>query len=620
MMYGKTLHVVRRRMGRQLSQERPVDADIVIPVPDTGMPAAIGYAEASGIPYGEGLIKNRYVHRTFIQPDDKLRQVGIRMKLNPLTSAIEGKRLVVVDDSIVRGNTTRRIVSMLFDAGAGEVHLRISSPPIQWPCFYGIDMATRAELIAAKKTRGRDPRPHRCHQPALPHARRPAGQHRPAAQPVLPRLLRRRVPHRGARGVRDVQDALREGCGRSDLRVLGPWRGRATTAPLSDPFPSPSLPACLSDRHASLTPARAAPDSSRSQSLFADSVSHRRMHIDTRRGDSATGLTDRRKGRRHDDTERLGDRPEGARRRAHARAGRGPAETRRDPLRLGVRLSRGDAARAAAGARHGRAPLRERRLHGVRSLDLPDTAPIILGEIAAPEGAPTVLLYSHYDVVPAGDESEWHTPPFEPASRDGALYGRGAADTKSNIIAIVGALRAWDGRPPVGVKVVIEGQEEVGGGALSAYPQQHPELFAADVMIIADMGSVRPGVPTLTVALRGMANVTIEVRTLASGKHSGQYGGAAPDALLALIRALSTLHDENGDVAVEGSAARRVARRGPTEEEFRALAEVEAGVPLIGTGDLGVARVVRPGDHGDRRRRAPWTTPSTPCTRTPGRS
>ncbi|MGE5228854.1 MAG: amidophosphoribosyltransferase, partial [Deltaproteobacteria bacterium] len=133
-MNGKTLHVVRQNMGRHLSMEAPVEADLVVPVPDTGMPAAIGYAAASGIPYTEGLIKNRYVHRTFIQPDDNLRQVGIRMKLNPLTSVIKGKRLVVVDDSIVRGNTTRRLVQMLFDAGAAEVHLRISSPPIQWPC------------------------------------------------------------------------------------------------------------------------------------------------------------------------------------------------------------------------------------------------------------------------------------------------------------------------------------------------------------------------------------------------------------------------------------------------------------------------------------------------------
>jgi len=146
---GRTLHLVRQEMGRHLAMEAPVDADLVIPVPDTGMPAAIGYSAASGIPYAEGLIKNRYVQRTFIQPDDQLRQVGIRMKLNPLTEIIRGKRLVVVDDSIVRGNTTGKLVAMLYAAGAKEVHLRISSPPIQYPCYYGIDMATRAELIAA---------------------------------------------------------------------------------------------------------------------------------------------------------------------------------------------------------------------------------------------------------------------------------------------------------------------------------------------------------------------------------------------------------------------------------------------------------------------------------------
>ena len=151
-MYGRTLHQARQDMGRHLAMEAPVEADLVIPVPDTGMPAAIGYANASGIPYAEGLIKNRYVHRTFIQPDQELRQRGIRMKLNPLNEIIRGKRLVVVDDSIVRGNTTSKLVNVLFAAGAAEVHLRISSPPIKWPCFYGIDMATRDELIAAYKT------------------------------------------------------------------------------------------------------------------------------------------------------------------------------------------------------------------------------------------------------------------------------------------------------------------------------------------------------------------------------------------------------------------------------------------------------------------------------------
>jgi amidophosphoribosyltransferase len=148
-LYGRTLADCRYEMGRHLAREAPVAADFVIPVPDTGVSAAIGYSRESGIPYAEGLLKNRYVYRTFIQPDDRLRQLGIRMKLNPIRAVIEGKRVVVVDDSIVRGNTTSKLVEMLFQAGAKEVHLRISSPPIVCPCFYGIDMATRAELIAA---------------------------------------------------------------------------------------------------------------------------------------------------------------------------------------------------------------------------------------------------------------------------------------------------------------------------------------------------------------------------------------------------------------------------------------------------------------------------------------
>jgi amidophosphoribosyltransferase len=148
-MAGRSLHICRQEMGRHLALEAPVEADLVVPVPDTGIPAAIGYSLASGIPYAEGIIKNRYVYRTFIQPDQHLREVGIRMKLNPLSAVIKGKRLVVVDDSIVRGTTTGKIVDMLYAAGATEVHLRISSPPIRFPCFYGIDMATRAELVAA---------------------------------------------------------------------------------------------------------------------------------------------------------------------------------------------------------------------------------------------------------------------------------------------------------------------------------------------------------------------------------------------------------------------------------------------------------------------------------------
>jgi amidophosphoribosyltransferase len=148
---GVEVHAARVRMGERLAEEARVEADLVLPIPDSGTPAAIGFARATGIPFSEGLIKNRYVGRTFIQPEQAMREQGIRMKFNPLAE-VRGKRLVVVDDSIVRGSTTRQIVQMLFDAGAVEVHLRISSPPIVSPCFYGIDFACEDEMIAARAT------------------------------------------------------------------------------------------------------------------------------------------------------------------------------------------------------------------------------------------------------------------------------------------------------------------------------------------------------------------------------------------------------------------------------------------------------------------------------------
>jgi amidophosphoribosyltransferase len=146
---GRNVHEARREMGRLLAKEHPTDADLVIAVPQTGHSAAQGYAEMSGIPYGEGLIKNNYVGRTFIQPSQSLRDRGVKLKLNPLPDSIRGKRLVVVDDSIVRGTTTRQTVQALRESGATEIHLRITCPPIEWPCFYGIDMSTRHELIAS---------------------------------------------------------------------------------------------------------------------------------------------------------------------------------------------------------------------------------------------------------------------------------------------------------------------------------------------------------------------------------------------------------------------------------------------------------------------------------------
>ena len=197
---GRSVQATRVQVGRMLAAEHPVEADLVIPVPESGTPAAIGYAQASGIPYGQGLVKNSYVGRTFIQPSQTIRQRGIRLKLNPLREVIAGQRVVVVDDSIVRGNTQQAIVAMLREAGAAEVHVRISSPPVAWPCFYGIDFATRAELIAGSSIGRGDPRLDRgglarLHLAGGPHR----GDDDPGG-PAVPGLLRRPVPDPGRRG------------------------------------------------------------------------------------------------------------------------------------------------------------------------------------------------------------------------------------------------------------------------------------------------------------------------------------------------------------------------------------------------------------------------------------
>ncbi|MDI3403737.1 M20/M25/M40 family metallo-hydrolase [Streptomyces cavernicola] len=231
--------------------------------------------------------------------------------------------------------------------------------------------------------------------------------------------------------------------------------------------------------------------------------------------------------------------------------------------------------------------LREAGVANVDRIDLPDTAPVVFAEIPPPDpAAPTVLLYSHYDVQPPGDESLWLSPPFEPTPVAGGLRARGVADDKANVIAHLGLLRAYGGRPPVGVKIVFEGQEEY-GSAFDAYPQTRPERFACDAMVIADLGNLRPGTPTLTTGLRGASEVVVEVRTLEEPRHSGGFGGAAPDALLVLVKALATLHDVHGDVAVAG--LRRAPWPGPgyTEDEFRSLAGVRDELPLLGSGTLG---------------------------------
>jgi acetylornithine deacetylase/succinyl-diaminopimelate desuccinylase-like protein len=218
----------------------------------------------------------------------------------------------------------------------------------------------------------------------------------------------------------------------------------------------------------------------------------------------------------------------------------------------------------------------------VRTVDVPEEAPSLIAEWP---GSPTVLLYAHYDVQPAPPDG-WHTDPFEPAFREGRLYGRGASDDKSGIAAHLAALRAWEGRPPVGVKLLVEGSEENGRQKLLEVVDADPELMRADAMVICDGGNWKLGEPTLCESLRGHGKLTLELRTLRGALHSGQFGGAAPDALLALVRLLGTLHDDAGNVVVEGLQEFSWPGADLPEPDFRRQAEVLDGVSLIGSGTV----------------------------------
>ncbi|MDH6579416.1 dipeptidase [Kitasatospora sp. MAP5-34] len=237
-------------------------------------------------------------------------------------------------------------------------------------------------------------------------------------------------------------------------------------------------------------------------------------------------------------------------------------------------------------------------LTGVRVFDTPDGTQSVYAELPGPAGAPTVLLYSHYDVQPPMDAASWLSPAFELTERDGRWYGRGAADCKGNILMHLTALRALrevDGGFPVNLKVIIEGSEEQGTGGLQQYAEAHPELLAADVIVIGDTGNFTAGLPTVTASLRGVTEVEIALSTLTGNLHSGAFGGAAPDALLALVRVLATLHDEHGDVAVDGLRADQVWQGVEyTEEQFRTDAKVLDGVALIGTGTVADRLWARP--------------------------
>ncbi|MFI8301024.1 dipeptidase [Streptomyces nigra] len=234
-------------------------------------------------------------------------------------------------------------------------------------------------------------------------------------------------------------------------------------------------------------------------------------------------------------------------------------------------------------------------LQNVRLAETPDGSHAVLGDRPPPPGAPTVLLYSHYDVQPPLDEAAWQTPPFELTERDGRWYGRGAADCKGNIVMHLTALRALGDDIPVGLKLVVEGSEEQGTGGLEAYVPDHAEELRADTLLICDTGNAAVGVPTVTTVLRGLVNVVVTVSTLAGDMHSGMFGGPAPDALAALIRMLDSLRDADGGTHVSGLQSNGVwPGVDYDEQQFRTDAGVLSGVELLGSGSVADRLWARP--------------------------
>lgn len=221
----------------------------------------------------------------------------------------------------------------------------------------------------------------------------------------------------------------------------------------------------------------------------------------------------------------------------------------------------------------------------VQLLEHPGAHPAVYGHIPGPPATPTVLLYAHHDVQPPGPAEEWETAPFEPFERDGRLYGRGVSDDKSGVIMHLGAISAHEGRPPVGIKIFIEGEEETGSPHLPDFLRAYSELLKADVILIADVGNWRVGVPALVTSLRGITGAFVEVRTMASAVHSGQFGGSFPDALITLSRLLASLHDDKGNVAVEGLKSYESDPLDLTEEELRDQMQTVPGLQPIGEGE-----------------------------------
>jgi len=212
--------------------------------------------------------------------------------------------------------------------------------------------------------------------------------------------------------------------------------------------------------------------------------------------------------------------------------------------------------------------------------------PAVVGYVPAPPGGRTALLYAHHDVQPPGPDSEWSSPAFTPTVRDGRLYGRGSSDDKAGVVAHIAALRAFRGKPPVGVAVFIEGEEEAGSENLRGYLERERARLACDAVVVADGGNWRLGEPALTTTLRGVVSCVVELRVLDKAVHSGQFGGPFPDALTAMVRLLATLHDKNGDVAIKEIARGKAKKLDLTEDELRSQAGARRGVQLIGKGGL----------------------------------
>ena len=256
-----------------------------------------------------------------------------------------------------------------------------------------------------------------------------------------------------------------------------------------------------------------------------------------------------------------------------------------------------DPARVVESANKAAEMLTAAGFQNVRLLHLdtdPDAHPGVFGEIPGPEGAPTVLLYAHHDVQPPGPDHDWDTTPFEPFERDGRLYGRGTSDDKCGIVIHTAVARAFGGRPPVTMKVFLEGEEEIGSVHLDAFLVQYEALLASDAIVIADSGNLQVGAPSLTTSLRGLVDVVVEVRTLEVAVHSGMYGGAVPDAMTALVRTLATLHNDDGTVAVPGLVATDDVPLDVDEGLLRDTSGMLDQVDLIGAGSIASRMWTRP--------------------------